>query len=79
MAAGPRQHKLRQDPFQLGASFIFAPCNLDVFSHLSETFGDNASVVKVLVALADLRRTGAKRSGGDRVGRVWDAAHPRDP
>ena len=65
MAAGHRQHKLGKDPFQLGASFVFAPGNLDIFSHLSETFGDNASIVKVLVALADLRRTGAKRSGAD--------------
>ena len=78
-ATGHRQHKLGKDPFQLGASFVFAPGNRDVFAHVSETFGDNASVVKVLVALADLRRTGAKRSGADSSAREWDAAHPREP
>ena len=52
-AAGHRQHRLGQDPFQLGASFIFAPGNTDVFAHVSETFGDNASVATMLAALAD--------------------------
>ena len=60
-AAGHRQRKLGKDPFQLGASFVFAPGNLDIFAHVSETFGDNASVVKVLAALSDPGRTGAKR------------------
>ena len=46
---------------------------------MSETFGDNASVVKVLVALADLRRAGAKRSGADSSPREWNAAHLREP
>ena len=60
-AAGYRQHKPGKAPFQLGASFVFAPGNLDVFIHLSKTFGDNASVVKVLAALADHRQAGAKK------------------
>jgi hypothetical protein len=52
-AFGYRQHKAGKDPFQLGASFIFAPGNLDVFVHVSETFGDNVSVVKLLDTLVD--------------------------
>ena len=52
-AAGHRQHKFGKDPFQLGASFVFAPGNRDVFAHVSETFGDNASVKTVLAALTD--------------------------
>ena len=51
-AAGHRQHKLGENPFQLGASFIFGPGNVDRFSHISETFGDNASVADVLSALS---------------------------
>jgi methylphosphotriester-DNA--protein-cysteine methyltransferase len=50
-AAGHRQHKLGENPFQLGASFIFAPGNVDRFSHISETFGDNANVADLLSAL----------------------------
>ena len=60
-AAGHRQHKLGKDPFQLGASFVFAPGNRDVFAHVSETFGDNASGGAVLAALADCGRTGAQQ------------------
>jgi hypothetical protein len=41
-AAGHRQHRLGKNPFQLGASFVFAPGNRDLFVHLSRTFGDNA-------------------------------------
>ena len=78
-AAGHRQHKLGKDPFQLGACFVFAPGNRDVFAHVSKTFGDNASVVKVLAALANLGRQGIKHSGADSNAREWDAAHPRDP
>ncbi len=78
-AAGHRQHKLGKDPFQLGACFVFAPGNRDVFAHVSKTFGDNASVVKVLAALANLGRQGIKHSGADSNAREWDAAHPREP
>ena len=51
-SAGHRQHKLGENPFQLGASFVFGPGNVDRFSHISETFGDNASVADVLSALS---------------------------
>jgi hypothetical protein len=50
-AAGHRQVKLGQNPFQLGGSFVFGPGNVDRFAHISETFGDNASVAALLVAL----------------------------
>ena len=50
-AAGHRQHKLGENPFQLGASFVFGPGNVDRFTHISETFGDNASVSDVLSVL----------------------------
>jgi hypothetical protein len=51
-AAGHHQHKTGQNPFQLGGSFIFGPGNVDRFAHVSETFGDNASVDALLTALA---------------------------
>jgi hypothetical protein len=51
-AAGHRQHKLGENPFQLGASFVFGPGNVDRFTHISETFGDNASVSDVLSAVS---------------------------
>lgn len=50
-AAGHKQHRLGKDPFQLGGSFIFAPGNKDLFVHVSETFGDNASPKDMLAAL----------------------------
>jgi hypothetical protein len=50
-AAGHHQHKLGQNPFQLGGSFIFAPGNIDRFAHISETFGDNATPATLLAAL----------------------------
>jgi hypothetical protein len=49
--AGHRQHKLGKNPFQLGGSFVFAPGNLDLFAHLSQTFGDNASPATLLAAV----------------------------
>ncbi len=49
-AAGHRQHKLGPNPFQLGASFVFAPGNRDVFAHFSQTFGDNADPKALLSA-----------------------------
>jgi methylphosphotriester-DNA--protein-cysteine methyltransferase len=51
-AAGHRQHKLGENPFQLGASFVFGPGNIDRFTHISATFGDNASVADILSALS---------------------------
>ena len=50
-AGGHRQHRLGQNPFQLGGSFVFAPGDRDLFSHVSETFGDNASPADVLSAV----------------------------
>ena len=50
-AGGHRQHKLGANPFQLGGSFVFGPGNVDRFAHLSQTFGDNASVTELLTAI----------------------------
>jgi len=50
-AAGHRQVKLGQNPFQLGGSFVFGPGDVDRFAHISETFGDNAPVSALLAAL----------------------------
>jgi hypothetical protein len=49
--AGYHQHRLGKNPFQLGGSFVFGPGNVDLFSHTSETFGDNASTAALLAAL----------------------------
>jgi hypothetical protein len=53
-AGGHRQHKLGQNPFQLGGSFVFGPGNVDRYSHVSRTFGDNARVEDLLAALGQL-------------------------
>ena len=50
-AGGHRQHKLGKDPFQLGASFVFGPGDVDRFAHISQTFGDNAPIEDLLRAL----------------------------
>jgi hypothetical protein len=50
-AAGHAQHKLWKNPFQLGASFVFGPGNVDRFAHISQTFGDNAPIAALLEAL----------------------------
>jgi hypothetical protein len=50
-AGGHKQHRLGKDPFQLGGSFVFAPGNKDLFVHVSETFGDNASAKDILAAI----------------------------
>jgi len=50
-AGGHRQHKLGANPFQLGGSFVFGPGNVDRFAHISQTFGDNASMEALLAAL----------------------------
>jgi alkyl-hydroperoxide reductase/thiol specific antioxidant family protein len=51
-AAGYRQHRLGRNPFQLGGSFVFAPGNMDLFAHVSKTFGDNASPDALAATLA---------------------------
>jgi len=50
-SAGHEQHKLGRNPFQLGGSFIFGPGNVDLYAHLSATFGDNAPIADLLAAL----------------------------
>ena len=50
-AAGHRQHSLGNDPFQLGGTFVFGPGDVDRFSHISQTFGDNAPLERVIAAL----------------------------
>src|ERR1700683_5867971 len=50
-AAGHQQHKLGQNPFQLGGSFIFAPGNIDRFAHLSNTSCENANPAMMLSRL----------------------------
>ena len=47
--AGHHQHKLGQNPFQLGGSFVFGPGNVDRFVHISRTFGDNAPIEALLL------------------------------
>jgi hypothetical protein len=50
-AGGHKQTKLGKNPFQLGGSFVFGPGNTDRFTHISETFGDNASPNALLAAI----------------------------
>jgi hypothetical protein len=50
-AGGFSQKKLGDNPFQLGGSFIFAPGNIDLYAHVSETFGDNAPIGELLQIL----------------------------
>ncbi len=50
-AAGHRQGRLGKNPFQLGASFVFGPGDVDLFAHVSETFGDNAPPKDIIAAL----------------------------
>jgi peroxiredoxin len=50
-AAGHRQRGLGKNPFQLGGSFVFGPGNIDLYTHVSRTFGDNASPGVLLDAI----------------------------
>ena len=50
-AAGHRQHRLGANPFQLGGSFVFVPGNVDLYAHISATFGDSAAPSALLAAL----------------------------
>jgi hypothetical protein len=49
--SGHRQHHFGKNPFQLGGSFVFGPGNVDRYTHISKTFGDNASIAELLAAL----------------------------
>jgi hypothetical protein len=59
-AAGHAQHRLGRDPFQLGGSFVFAPGDVDLYAHASQTFGDNAPVEALLAAVRQARRPGPR-------------------
>jgi cold shock CspA family protein len=50
-AAGHSQTGVGKNPFQLGGSFVFAPGNRDIFVHVSQTFGDNATPAALLKAV----------------------------
>ncbi len=50
-AAGHRQQRLGKNPFQLGGSFVFGPGDVDLFAHVSATFGDNAAPADLIAAL----------------------------
>jgi hypothetical protein len=50
-AAGHRQHRTGQHPFQLGGSFVLGPGPVDRLVHRSRTFGDNATPAALLAAL----------------------------
>jgi hypothetical protein len=49
--AGHTQHRTGKNPFQLGASLVLAPGNVDRYVHLSQTFGDNADPAELLAAV----------------------------
>jgi len=49
--AGHRQHPRGTHPFQLGGTFAFGPGDVDLFVHVSRTFGDTADPADVLAAL----------------------------
>jgi hypothetical protein len=51
-SGGHKQHRLGANPFQLGGSFVFGPGNVDLYAHVSETFGDNAAPEALLAAAA---------------------------
>ncbi len=51
-SAGHKQHRLGKDPFQLGASLVLAPGNVDRYVHVSETFGDNADPAVLLESVS---------------------------
>ncbi|MBI2683384.1 MAG: AhpC/TSA family protein [Acidobacteriales bacterium] len=51
-AGGFRQHKLGENPFQLGGSFVFARGGGVLYSQVSQTFGDNALMSDLLKALS---------------------------
>jgi len=50
-AAGHRQHKLGKNPFQLGGSFVFGSGIVDLYTHVSQTFGDSARPADLLAVI----------------------------
>jgi hypothetical protein len=54
-AAGHQQQRAGRNPFQLGGSFVFGSGNIDLYTHISETFGDNASPEALLAAIPAAR------------------------
>jgi hypothetical protein len=50
-SGGHSQTGLGKNPFQLGGSFVFGPGDVDLFAHISQTFGDNADVDDLLSVL----------------------------
>jgi hypothetical protein len=56
--AGHRQHRLGRNPFQLGGSFVFGPGDVDLYCHVSQTFGDNALVGGLLAAIPEKASAG---------------------
>jgi hypothetical protein len=50
-AAGHRQHRTGRNLFQLGGSFVVGPGDVDLYAHVSETFGDTAPISALLAAL----------------------------
>ncbi len=54
-AAGHAQRRLGAHPLQLGGTFVFAPGDVDLYAHRSETFGDYAPVAELLAALTGRR------------------------
>jgi hypothetical protein len=49
--AGHEQRSLGANPFQLGGSFVFGPENRDIYTQVSQRFGDNASLEELLNAV----------------------------
>jgi hypothetical protein len=54
-AAGHQQRGLGANPFQLGGSFVFGPRNRDIYAHVSQTFGDNATLKELLRAVGSAK------------------------
>ncbi len=54
--AGHVQRKLGKNPFQLGGSFVFGPGNVDLYMHISQTFGDNAATTDLLAAVPHMQQ-----------------------
>ena len=52
-AAGHSQKRLSERPMQLGATFVIAPGNEMLYSHMDSDVADHAPVEEVLAALRD--------------------------